>query len=334
MTFDQITKSLFTLALCVVVSAQDPNVIENQTFADTASHAINVTTDGTIVRNCRIMNCFSAIRIANCKNVTIEDCEITGCRALGILITGDSVENVTIRNCKISGWSTDLQGGHFLQTSLREGTPYRNISIIGNRLIGNEQSWVPGTINGAAGDMLVFRSARDVEIRNNELSGGGEFGMSFLYGSRNVMIEGNTVKRIEGTGLLVGYDVANVKIKNNRFIDCGMDWDGSGQVTHQSGVHCRNGAANVQLSGNTFIRREAPQMSYGLHAREASISLESDNQFMGKFSKLVHIPAAFLPHTRIDWVTSQGTQAYRSGLVEQLSERHPFSSDPVPPSRN
>lgn len=65
-------------------------------------------------------------------------------------------------------------------------------------------------------------------------------------------------------------------------------------ITHQSGIHCRNGAHTILIADNIIRRERAEEMHYGIHLREASITLGT-NSITG-INENIHIPR-FLKNT-------------------------------------
>ena len=79
----------------------------------------------------------------------------------------------------------------------------------------------------------------------------------------------------------------------------GSETDGSkNDITHQAGIHCRNGVENVLITSNLIAREEAPEMRYGIHLRETTGVILA-NLITG-VKKRIHIPRAFRKTVEIE----------------------------------
>ncbi len=218
---------------------------------------------------------------------------------MGIDIRG-GCSVIRIINNTMTGFRGDTQGGHFISTEKTDTPKQSRITITGNTLTGNGKSWVSGRKNGATGDMIALRSVSGFTLRGNQLSGGGEFGMNCLYGCEHGIVAQNTIRDTDGTGLLIGYGVKNINIHGNNIIDCGRSFETDGSsndITHQAGIHCRNGVENVLITGNVIVRESAPEMRYGIHLRETTGVIQAN--LISGVDKDVHVPKSLLGTVQI-----------------------------------
>ena len=287
-------------ALCEDEGPSD-QVIENRTFQGLAGEAIRLeNAERVTIRGCRFHDVGIAVRLVHCRLVTIESCVMSDLRIMGIDVRG-GCSDIRIVNNHLEGFRSDVQGGHFISTEKTAPPMQQRITITGNTLIGNGKSFVPGRRDGAAGDMIALRSVSDFAVCDNDLSGGGEFGMNCLYGCENGIIARNRIHEIDGTGLLIGYGVKNVNVHGNTIVDCGCSFETDGSandITHQAGIHCRNGVVNVLITANVIVREMAPEMRYGIHLRETTGTIEA-NRIAG-VDELIHIPQTLAETVKID----------------------------------
>lgn len=289
----------FVLACCgpAVCEAPTPaeTLIEGKTFKGLAGAAIRlVDKQDVTIRRCHFHDVGVAIRLINCSRVTIDGCVMSDLTIMGIDIRG-GCSDIRILNNRMLGFRANVQGGHFISTEKTKEPKQFRITISGNTLTGNGKSFVPGREDGAAGDMIALRSVSGFTVSGNALSGGGEFGMNCLYGCENGVIAQNRIHDTDGTGLLIGYGVKNVNVYGNNIIDCGRSFETDGSkndITHQAGIHCRNGVKNVLITSNLIVRENAPEMRYGIHLRETTGVIKA-NLIQG-VDKVIHVPKALV----------------------------------------
>ena len=138
-------------------------------------------------------------------------------------------------------------------------------------------------------------------MSGNDLSGGGEFGMDCVHGCENGIIAHNTIRQIDGTGLLIGYGIKNVNVYGNNIIDCGSSFETDGSandITHQSGIHCRNGVENVLITSNLICRELAEEMRYGIHLRETTGVIKAN--LISGVDETIHIPRSLAETVQIE----------------------------------
>ena len=275
-------------------------LIEGKLFKGMAGEALRLENEHHVtVRGCVFENVGIAVRLVGCTHVTIENCVMRDLCIMGVDVRG-GCSDIRIANNVMHGFRGDVQGGHFISTEKTPTPKQYRISIVGNVLRGNGKSWVSGRKNGAAGDMLALRSVSGFVLRDNDLSGGGEFGMNCLYGCERGVVAGNRIQDTDGTGLLIGYGVRDIAVTGNVIVDCGMSYETDGStndITHQAGMHCRNGAEHIAITGNVIVRREAPEMRYGIHLRETQCVIQG-NRIAG-VDKAVHVPKSLLDTVEI-----------------------------------
>ena len=269
--------------------------IEGKTFEHFAGVSIQLENRQNVtIRRCFFNDVGVAVRLKNCRNVTIDSCVISDLTIQGIDVR-EGCSDIRIVNNHMGRFRSDGQGGHFISTEKTDTPQQFRITITGNTLIGNGKSWVAGRKNGAAGDMIALRSVSGFTMSGNDLSGGGEFGMDCVHGCENGIIAHNTIRQIDGTGLLIGYGIKNVNVYGNNIIDCGSSFETDGSandITHQSGIHCRNGVENVLITSNLICRELAEEMRYGIHLRETSGVIKS-NLIVGVDEK-IRIPRSLI----------------------------------------
>jgi hypothetical protein len=149
--------------------------------------------------------------------------------------------------------------------------------------------------------MIALRSVSGFTMSGNVLSGGGEFGMDCVHGCENGVIANNIIRQIDGTGLLIGYGVKNVKVYGNNIVDSGSSFETDGSandITHQSGIHCRNGVENVLITSNLICRERAEEMRYGIHLRETTGTIKA-NLIVG-VDETIHIPRSLVETVKIE----------------------------------
>ncbi len=295
---------VFLLSVCSPALSEEPtpveSLIENKIFKGLAGEAIRLENrEHVTIRRCRFINVGIAVRLINCRIVTIESCVMSDLTIMGIDVRG-GCSDIRIVNNRMTGFRANVQGGHFISTEKTKTPRQSRITIAGNTLTGNGKSWVRGRKNGAAGDMIALRSVSGFTIRDNDLSGGGEFGMNCLYGCENGVVAHNKIHKTDGTGLLIGYGVKNINVHGNNIIDCGSSFETDGSandITHQAGIHCRGGVENVLITSNLIVRKDAPEMRYGIHLRETTGVIEA-NLITG-VEKEIHVPKSLLDTVKI-----------------------------------
>lgn len=295
---------LLVLSVCAPALCKEPtpaeDLIENRTFKGMAGEAIRLENrEDVTIRRCRFQDVGIAVRLINCRRITIEACVMSDLTIMGIDVRG-GCSDIRILNNRMTGFRSNAQGGHFISTEKTKTPQQQRITIAGNTLTGNGKSWVSGRKNGAAGDMIALRSVSGFTIRDNHLSGGGEFGMNCLYGCENGIVARNRIHDIDGTGLLIGYGVKNINVHGNNIVDCGSSFETDGSkndITHQAGIHCRNGVENVIITSNLIVRERAPEMRYGIHLRETTGVIEA-NLIKG-VEKDIHVPRSLLDTVKI-----------------------------------
>jgi parallel beta-helix repeat protein len=285
--------SVLLFAAITIPTGSAQEVIENKTFENIEGVAIHARQKSNLlIRNCIFDNVGVAIRLDDCHNVTIESCLIKNLTIQGIDIRG-GCSDIRVRGNILEGFRDDVQGGHLIATQKTKTPEQHRIFIVDNTLWGNGKSWVEGRLDGACGDMLSLRSITDFRATGNSLSGGGEFGLTCLYGSENGIIAHNTIKNVDGTGLLLGYEVKNINVNSNNIVDvgCSFETDGSkNDISHQAGIHCRNGVENVLITSNLIARETSEEMRYAINLRETSGVIKG-NLIRG-IRKPLHIPRA------------------------------------------
>ena len=294
-------------------------LIQNETFEDNDGVAIFLKDrENVTIRDCTFNNVLVPIRLKNCRNIIVQSCKIKGIGARGIDIQ-EGCQGIRILNNDLNGFQDDVQGGHFIATQKTDEPQQHRITIAGNRLIANGKSWIRGVKNGAAGDMLSLRSVSGFTLRNNVLIGGGEFGMTCLFGSCNGIISENTIRNIDGTGLLIGYGVRNINVHGNNIIDSGCSFESDGSkndIKYQSGIHCRNEAENILIVGNLICREKAEEMRYGIHLRETTGMIQA-NLITG-VQKKFHIPKTLIDTVKVDFGKSRSNTDTDPGPINDL----------------
>jgi hypothetical protein len=295
---------MMRITLCVLFlagSCVGQELIEGKTFEHFAGVSIQLENQQNVtIRRCNFNDVGVAVRLKNCRNVTIDSCVMTNLTIQGIDVR-EGCSDIRIVNNHMNGFRADVQGGHFISTEKTDTPQQFRITITGNTLVGNGKSWVAGRKDGAAGDMIALRSVTGFMMSGNDLSGGGEFGMDCVHGCQNGIIAHNTIRQIDGTGLLIGYSVKNVNVYGNNIIDCGSSFETDGSandITHQSGIHCRNGVENVLITSNLICREHAEEMRYGIHLRETTGAI-SGNLIVGVDEKM-HIPRSLADTVKIE----------------------------------
>jgi len=282
-------------------AVQPMELIEGETFQGKAGEALRLENrENVTIRNCRFHDVGVAIRLVGCRGITIESCVISDVTLQGIDVRG-GCSDIRILNNRMEGFRSDVQGGHLISLEKTDTPMQQRITISGNTLLGNGKSFVPGRKDGAVGDMIAVRSVDGFTVSGNHLWGGGEFGLTCVYGSRNGVIAHNKIEHNDGTGILIGYDIKNVNVYGNNIIDTGSSFETDGSVndiTHQSGIHCRNGVENVVITSNLIVRENAPEMRYGIHLRETSGVIAS-NRITGVDEK-IHIPQSLIDTVDIE----------------------------------
>ena len=84
-------------------------------------------------------------------------------------------------------------------------------------------------------------------------------------------------------------------------IDCGSSFETDGSandITHQSGIHCRNGVENVLITSNLICRERAEEMRYGIHLRETTGTIKA-NLIVG-VNETIHIPRSLVETVKIE----------------------------------
>lgn len=281
------------LVLGIAGPAIGQELIEGKTYKGLAGVAIELEgRQHVTIRRCYFTDVGVAIRLKKCHHITVDSCVMADLAIQGIDIR-DGCSDIRIVNNHLKGFRSDVQGGHFISTE-KTATPRQfRITIAGNTLLGNGKSWVKGRKNGAAGDMIALRSVSGFTMSGNELSGGGEFGMDCVYGCENGIIAHNSIHQIDGTGLLIGYGVKNVNVYGNNIVDCGCSFENDGSandITHQAGIHCRNGVENVLITSNLICRQKAEEMRYGIHLRETTGVIKAN--LISGTDETIHIPRA------------------------------------------
>ena len=298
------------LLLAFSSSCIGQELIEGKTFEHSAGVAIQLENRQNVtIRRCFFNDVGVAVRLNNCRNVMIDSCVMTDLTIQGIDVR-NGCSDIRIVNNQMDGFRSDIQGGHFISTEKTDSPRQFRITIAGNTLIGNSKSWVDGRKNGAAGDMIALRSVAGFTMSGNDLSGGGEFGMDCVHGCENGVIARNTIRQIDGTGLLIGYGVKNVNVFGNNIIDCGSSFETDGSVndiTHQAGIHCRNGVENVLITSNLICRQRAEEMRYGIHLRE-TMGVIKANLISGVDEK-IHIPRSLAETVRIDFAARDSVRS-------------------------
>jgi hypothetical protein len=299
--------TLFTaLLLAPLVSlhaalAVGQELIEGKTYMHLVGVAIELEDQQHVtIRRCFFMDVGVAIRLKNCRNVTVDSCVMADLTIQGIDIR-EGCSDIRIVNNHMGGFRSDVQGGHFISTEKTDAPRQFRITIAGNTLLGNGKSWVKGRKNGAAGDMIALRSVSGFTMSGNDLSGGGEFGMDCLYGCEDGIIAHNRIHQIDGTGLLIGYGVKNINVYGNNIVDCGCSFETDGSandITHQAGIHCRNGVENVLITSNLICRKQAEEMRYGIHLRETTGVIKGN--LIAGVGETIHIPRSLADSVKIE----------------------------------
>lgn len=283
-------------------------IIQGKNFEDSNIGVMLVDREDVVIRDCTFTNVAVPIRLKNCRNIIVQSCKIKDIGSQGIDIR-EGCRGIRILNNDLNGFRNDVQGGHFISTEKTDEPQQHQITIAGNRLTANGKSWIRGKKNGASGDMLSLRSVAGFILRNNVLIGGGEFGMTCLFGSRNGIISENTIRNIDGTGLLIGYDVRNINVHGNNIIDSGCSFENDeseNDIKYQSGIHCRNKAENILIVGNLICREKAEEMRYGIQMRETTGMIQA-NLITG-VQKKFHIPKTLQHTVDVDFGDSQGDE--------------------------
>ena len=278
-----ITKLVLPISVLVCALSNDPpqeenavekpdlEIIEGKVFKDLEGCAIQLRNRKHVcIRNCRFENVGVAVRLHGCRHISIQDCHMKDLTIQGIDIR-EGCTDIQILNNHLDGFRDDVQGGHFISTEKTESPKQFRITISNNTLLGNKKSFVRNRKNGASGDMLALRSVSGFKLIGNQLTGGGEFGMTCLYGSENGVIAQNTIREIDGTGLLVAYQCKNINVHGNTILDVGHSFETDGSkndLTHQAGIFCRGDVENVLITGNLIVREKSPEMRYGIQLRE------------------------------------------------------------------
>ena len=288
------------LVLGLAGSSSGEELIEGKKFEHHPGVAIQLENrEHVTIRRCLFHDVGVAVRLKNCRHITIDSCMMTDLTIQGIDVR-EGCADIRIVNNHMSGFRSDVQGGHFISTEKTESPRQFRITITGNTLIGNGKSWVRGRRNGAAGDMIALRSVSGFTMSGNHLSGGGEFGMDCVHHCENGVIADNLIRRIDGTGLLIGYDVKNIEVYGNSIIDSGSSFETDGSandITHQAGIHCRNGVENVIITSNLICRTRAEEMRYGIHLRETVGVIEA-NLIIG-VDEVIHVPRSLIETVKI-----------------------------------
>ena len=289
------------LVLGFAGSCMGQELIERETFEHFAGVSIQLENRQNVtIRRCSFNDVGVAVRLKNCRNVTIDSCVMTDLTIQGIDVR-EGCSDIRIVNNHMVGFRSDVQGGHFISTEKTDTPQQFRITIAGNMLIGNGKSWVEGRKDGAAGDMIALRSVSGFRMSGNDLSGGGEFGMDCVHSCENGIIAHNTIRQIDGTGLLIGYGVKNVNVYGNNIIDCGSSFETDGSandITHQSGIHCRNGVENVLITSNLILREHAEEMRYGIHLRETTALIKAN--LISGVDETIHIPRSLAETVKIE----------------------------------
>lgn len=285
----------------------DRDLIQGENFEDKNGVGVFLEDrENVTIRDCTFTNVSVPIRLKNCRNIIVQSCKLKDIGSQGIDIR-QGCRGIRILNNDLNGFRDDVQGGHFISTEKTDEPQQHQITIAGNRLVANGKSWIRGKKNGASGDMLSLRSVAGFTLRNNVLIGGGEFGMTCLFGSRNGIISENTIRNIDGTGLLIGYDVRNINVHGNNIIDSGCSFESdesANDIKYQSGIHCRNEAENILIVGNLICREKAEEMRYGIQMRETTGMIQG-NLITG-VQKKFHIPKSLMHTVKVDFGDSRG----------------------------
>ena len=100
---------------------------------------------------------------------------------------------------------------------------------------------------------------------------------------------------------MIGYDIKNVNVYGNNIIDCGSSFETDGSVndiTHQAGIHCRNGVQNVRITSNLIFRERAEEMRYGIHLRETTGVIKAN--LISGVDETIHIPRSLAETVQIE----------------------------------
>lgn len=186
---------------------------------------------------------------------------IEGCSIDGYSFGADLFSNSTIRDCTVS----NISGGAFVRARgeniliennrsrpdaplLYPGTigahiivsrDGENHTIRNNHFIAEAVPWQPEVINGATGDMIAIKGTKNFLVENNTLENSGEYGIVVSHGARDGAIVGNTVIGTDGCAIVIGVDdvltasgastrarVENIDVHDNHILDCGLDRGG------------------------------------------------------------------------------------------------------------
>lgn len=172
----------------------------------------------------------------------------------------------------VDAYFRDCRGGHFIQTDPDAAEPCANGSIIGCKFQGagtafyrdSSGDWVD---NGSTGDCIAIRNCEHVDVSHNIIDGGGEYAITVLYGSSDVVVSHNVIRNNDAGCIQVGgikgdgcYDVTVV---NNLFQECGIN--GATSAPNQACVHVRNSSRVVVAHNESAGSRRG--IVYGLVAQ-------------------------------------------------------------------
>lgn len=112
--------ALLLLLLASVLPAEesrpDPILIEDRIFENLSGEALRLENrEDVVVRGFRCRSVGVAIRLVNCRRITIQSCAIGDLGILGFDTRGGR-SDIRILDNVITGFRDDVQGGHLIPT--------------------------------------------------------------------------------------------------------------------------------------------------------------------------------------------------------------------------
>jgi len=222
-------------------------VFENLNFEANRTDGVLIRNCSTVsIRDCRVYNTgLYGIRIEGGRNNAVKNCELVGCGAGGVLLSGGDRATLTasghlVENCEIRDFSrrnrtytpgVDLIGvGQIVRNNHIHHASHFAIRYRGNdhqieyndihdvcREVSDAGALYAGRDWGSHGNVVRFNFIHD--IRSGLYENGEVHGVYLDDCDSGHLVFGNIFYRIQGMGVLIGGGRDN-RIENNIFFDC------------------------------------------------------------------------------------------------------------------
>lgn len=227
--------------------------------------------------------------VGGVRNLRVADCEIRNWSTRGIYVQlsgATPISDVKIENCSVTGLRKGGPSRYPIVVTGREDLKVKRVSIRACTVKGNGTSYRDKDFPGTA-DQIAVRHARNVVIADNEVTDGGEVGITLAH-SFAAEVRGNTAQRNDTCGIYVGashgYTMGRVVIEGNTCTDNGQNRMGDRPDHARTGIIVAEGR-NVTVRSNTLGDDSGPQLA-GVALWGAPESVVGANDWGGQNLKL------------------------------------------------